>query len=61
MELYLKHVYVWQNGMVIAFDQLGAQMPEYQGRREEVWEKIQRDCRPDTVIEEDCVWSGTRL
>ena len=32
LERTLTNVYVFQNGMVMAFDQDGAQMPEFQGR-----------------------------
>jgi hypothetical protein len=35
--------YVFGNGMVIAFDQYGEQMPDYQGRFEDVAEKIIAD------------------
>ena len=36
----ITHVYLWQNGMVTAFDQHGQQMPDYQGPVEEVEAKI---------------------
>jgi hypothetical protein len=35
--------YVFQNGMVMAFDQFGQQMAEYQGRFEDVAAKIRED------------------
>lgn len=35
--------YVFSNGMVMAFDQFGQQMAEYQGRFEEVAAKITAD------------------
>lgn len=43
------NVYVWNNGMVMAFNSKGYQVPEYQGRREDVLDKIKRDF-PDAVI-----------
>ena len=36
-------VYVFGNGMVMVFDQNGQQMPDYQGRVEQVRDKI-RSC-----------------
>ena len=36
----ITNVYLWQNGLVMVFDQYGQQMPEYQGPLEEVEEKI---------------------
>ncbi len=38
--LKIKNVYVFGNGMVMVFDQFGQQMPEYQGRDEDVRAKI---------------------
>ncbi len=55
---YIKNVYAWQNGQTMVFDQHGSQMPQYQGRKEEVWEAIQRDKRPNTKIQEDCAWGN---
>ena len=46
----IAHVYLWDNNMVMTFDQNGQQMPEYQGTKEEVWEKIMRDKTDETVI-----------
>lgn len=43
------HAVVWTNGMVMAFDAAGQQVPEYQGRKEEVLEKIKIDF-PDADI-----------
>jgi hypothetical protein len=39
----LTHCYSFANGMVMAFDQNGEQMPEYQGTFKDVYEKIKRD------------------
>ena len=39
-------VYEFTNGMVMVFDEAGHQMPEYQGRLEEVRKKI-NDAAPD--------------
>jgi hypothetical protein len=38
--LKITNVYKFANGMVIVFDQHGQQMPEYQGRYEDVIDKI---------------------
>jgi len=46
---------VWENGMVMAFDQLGEQMPEFQGRKGDVMNKIYDAATKDTVIEGDFV------
>ncbi len=37
---HITHVYLWQNGLCMVFDQFGEQMPEYQGRYENVADKI---------------------
>lgn len=36
----IARVIVWQNGMVMVFDELGHQMPEHQGAEEEVMGSI---------------------
>jgi hypothetical protein len=36
----ISHVYIWQNGLVMVFDQFGEQMPEYQGEEAEMLPKI---------------------
>lgn len=36
-------IYRFPNGMVMAFDRAGQQVPEYQGRHRDVVEKIRRD------------------
>jgi len=41
-------VYTWSNGMVMAFDRDGEQMPEYQGRMGEVLPRIIREAPSDT-------------
>jgi hypothetical protein len=48
-------VIVWQNGMVMVFDEVGRQMPDYQGPKEEVWEKIKRDA-PEAATFEGGAW-----
>jgi hypothetical protein len=53
-ERKITDVYIWQNGMVMTFDQFGEQMPEYQGRREEVLDKIRAVY--DGPIACNCVW-----
>lgn len=37
----LTDVYCFDNGQVMAFDQNGQQMPQFQGARSEVWERIE--------------------
>jgi hypothetical protein len=39
-ELKIKNVYSFSNGMTMVFDQYGQQMPEFQGRTEDVMPKI---------------------
>jgi hypothetical protein len=46
----IKNVYVWDNQMVMVFDEKGQQLPDYQGPIDEVWEKIEADKSPETVI-----------
>ena len=41
LERTLTNVYVFQNGMVMAFDQDGVQMPEFQGHLDEVRDKLE--------------------
>ena len=51
----LTRVMCWENGMVMAFDQLGEQMPEFQGMKGDVMNKIYDAATKDTVIEGDVV------
>lgn len=37
---HIEKVIIWQNGLVMVFDQFGEQMPEYQGEEETVIPKI---------------------
>lgn len=39
----ITNVYIWDNGMVMVFDQVGQQMPDYQGHVDEVRSKIIAD------------------
>jgi hypothetical protein len=39
-ERRITNVYNWANGMTMVFDQYGEQMPEFQGRTDEVMPKI---------------------
>lgn len=48
MERVIRHVYRWQNDMVMVFDQFGEQMGEYQGKYAEVREKILADVNENT-------------
>lgn len=56
MNRKITKVYFWTNGMVTVFDQFGEQMPDYQGRREEVIEKIFRDAPPNVQCEINAEW-----
>ncbi len=47
MEQYPVNVIIWQNGMVMSFDSQGQQMPEWQGKYEELKGKIA--ALPDSV------------
>lgn len=47
----LKRVIRWQNGMVMAFDENGQQIPELQGPFEEVKEKCRAAADADTIFE----------
>lgn len=48
MKREIAKVYHWQNGMVMAFDERGAALDDYQGRYEEMKEKILRDSTDKT-------------
>jgi hypothetical protein len=41
--LKITHVYTFPNGMCMVFDQHGKQMPDYQGRTEEMLPKIREN------------------
>lgn len=56
----ITHVIVWQNGMVMVFDEWGQQIPEYQGRWEDKREAIERDKPADVQIGRDN-WQVARL
>lgn len=47
--------YVWQNGMVMAFDKNGNQVPDYQGRKEDVLDKLKRDFPAADI--EGAIWA----
>jgi hypothetical protein len=51
MELQIAHVILWSNGMVTVFDRGCQQLPDYQGRLEDVREAILRDALPATWFE----------
>ncbi len=46
----IKSVIRCQNDMVIVFDQDDEQVPEYQGRYEEVKERILKDAPPEAMF-----------
>ena len=52
----IKKVYVFQNGMVMVFNGLAMQMPEYQGRWEDMKEKILKDKPKNVEVLFDCVF-----
>ena len=47
----IKYVVKSENGMVMVFDEKGEQIPEYQGRYEEVKDKILRDAPLNATFE----------
>jgi len=49
-KIMIKTVIRFQKNMVMVFDKQGEQIPEYQGRYEEVKEGISRDAPPDAVF-----------
>lgn len=53
---YPKNVYFWQNGMAMVFDQFGHQMPELQGKREEVEAKIRAASTSETIFNDNASW-----
>lgn len=46
----IENVYCFPNGMVAVTDQFGQQIPEYQGRYEDVWPKIESRLRSWTTV-----------
>lgn len=58
----IRHVYVFTgpDQMVMVFDENGEQIPEYQGPKAEVWDRIKADAMPETEIREDCGWRRIR-
>jgi hypothetical protein len=50
----IESVYVFENGMVMVFDQFGEQMPEYQGRKEDVLDKVKASFRG--IIHQNVEW-----
>lgn len=48
-------VILWQNGQVMSFDKNGKQVPEYQGDKEEILPKLEKDF-PHVKIENK-VWN----
>jgi hypothetical protein len=53
MEFPVK-VIIWQNGMVMAFDSKGEQMPDWKGKHEDLKEKLKT--LPKTTIIEHGNW-----
>lgn len=56
----LKNVYLWSNGMVMAFDEQGQQMPDLQGTIEEVHSKVQQAANEGTIWHKGIWRQGTR-
>ena len=52
----IKTVVRFQNNLVVVFDKKGEQIPEYQGRYEDVKGRILKDALPETVFTQwpDC-------
>ena len=46
----IKTVIKYSNNVVMIFDEMGEQIPEYQGQYEEMKEKILRDAPPSTMF-----------
>lgn len=55
----LLNAYVWDNEMVMAFDENGQQIPELQGPVKEVAVKLLQACTPETTIRGGC-WRETK-
>ena len=49
-KIMIKTAIRFQNSMVMAFDTEGEQIPEYQGRYDDVREFILKDAPPDAVF-----------
>lgn len=56
----ITNVYVWDNQMVMVFDQYGKQMPDYQGPKEEVWHRVCQDA-PATARFNGGVWRAREV
>ncbi len=54
----IKTVFRFQNNMVVVFDEKGEQIPEYQGRYEDVKESILKDAPPDAIFAHGYTDSG---
>jgi hypothetical protein len=54
----MKTVIRLRNDMVMVFDAIGEQIPEYQGRYEDVKERILRDASSETIFNH---WFGCAL
>ena len=52
----ISNVVRWQNGMVMVFDERGDQLPEYQGRWDDVKDAILRDKPPHVEVEGPRQW-----
>ena len=46
----IQMIICFQNGMVMVFDEKEEQIPEYQGKYEDVRESILRDAPPDAIF-----------
>lgn len=55
MDQRIKSVYLFSNGMVMVFNHDGEQIPDYQGRHDEVVELIAREA-PETASFKSAQW-----
>jgi hypothetical protein len=54
----IQNVYVYENGMVMVFDEKGHQMPAYQGRWEQMKAAIERDKPSHVIVRKNVQWTG---
>lgn len=52
----ISNVIRWENGMVMVFDERGEQIPEYQGRWDEMKDAILRDKPVNVEVEGPRRW-----
>ena len=61
----VKSTYLWQNGMIMTFDAAGQQIPELQGRKEAVYDRLKAATDAETQWHgfggEPCLWPSGGL